>query len=470
MRSRRPATVCGLVAALIVGACVHLRAPATGPDEWEQVASPSAVGFSAAGLEDAFRRAEAAGSAAVMVVYRGHVLAAWGDVERELELHSVRKSLYGALYGVAVDRGVIDLEATLAELEIQDLSPLTPLERSARVADLLAARSGVYHPSAYSPSDMDEGLPPRGSQPPSATFYYNNWDFNVAAAVLERQTGEDLDELFARWIAEPIGMQDWRPGDSYEVFEPRTSRWPAHTFRMSTRDLARFGQLILQQGAWRGEQVLPREWVVRSTRIVTGFEDGSGYGLLWWVYPPGVLSADRYPTTRRFEVIQARGSGGQALFVVPQAELALVHRGDTDRGEGVSGAAVWGILEAVLDARTRPAGGPAELVPLAPRPLPPVSGSDPLRLESVDVVEVAELIGRYELAPGVFAEVFPFEGRAYIEVPGEGEAELFALADGLYALRVEPGVRIAIERNDEGRVAALVVTLGERRMRATRVP
>ena len=45
-------------------------------------------------------------------------------------------------------------------------------------------------------------------------------------------------------------MEDWNPADGFRVYEPTKSLHPAHTFRISTRDLARFGQLYLQEGRW----------------------------------------------------------------------------------------------------------------------------------------------------------------------------------------------------------------------------
>ena len=76
--------------------------PASG---WRQYAAPESAGFSSAALEKAYRYADSVKSGAVMVVYRGTVVAAWGDVARKLELHSVRKSIVSAMLGMAADRG-----------------------------------------------------------------------------------------------------------------------------------------------------------------------------------------------------------------------------------------------------------------------------------------------------------------------------------------------------------------------------
>ena len=112
---------------------------------------------------------------------------------------------------------------------------------------MISARSGVYLPAAYGAS-QEKGRPARGSHSPGTHWFYNNWDFNIAGVVYERATGEDLYESFDRRLAKPLGMEDWNPADGFRVYEPTKSRHPAHTFRISTRDLARFGQLYLQEG------------------------------------------------------------------------------------------------------------------------------------------------------------------------------------------------------------------------------
>src|SRR5262245_2282587 len=112
---------------------------------WREYATPEEAGFSSELLGQAWERAAELRSGAVFVVYRGHVLVAWGEIERRFECHSVRKSLVNALIGRAVAQGALKLDATLGELGIDDLQPLTAREKTARVRDLLRARSGVYH-------------------------------------------------------------------------------------------------------------------------------------------------------------------------------------------------------------------------------------------------------------------------------------------------------------------------------------
>ena len=104
----------------------------------------------------------------MMVVVDGKQLFGYGALDRPSIVYSVRKSILAMLYGRYVDSGVIDLDRTLGELGIDDTGGLLPVERRARLRDLLASRSGVYH-AAANPGDDADHVPPRGSQEPAAT-------------------------------------------------------------------------------------------------------------------------------------------------------------------------------------------------------------------------------------------------------------------------------------------------------------
>ncbi len=194
MRIARSAKVLTLdvlaMTAVPMSECTPLRPAATPPSPaatpWLQYATPEAAGFSSAALARAHRYADSVRSGAVMVLHRGVVVAAWGDVARPLELHSVRKSIVSAMFGMAVGAGTISLDRNLGELGISDIVPLTSTEQRARVRDLLAARSGVYLPAAYADAGRDSSRPARGSHAPGQFWYYNNWDFNVLGTMRRR--------------------------------------------------------------------------------------------------------------------------------------------------------------------------------------------------------------------------------------------------------------------------------------------
>lgn len=421
--------------------------------------------FDAAALEAARAYADQAKSGAVVVRAEGNVIAAWGAVDRKLELYSVRKSLYAALWGIAVERKLVNVEATLEELGVDDLEPLTAAEKKARLIDLLHARSGVYHRSAYAPSDMEQSLPARGSHPPDTFWFYNNWDFNVAGALLEKVTGKPMGTLFNEWIAQPLAMEDYRPDDVYPVREPGLSRWPALTFRMSARDLARFGQLWLDEGKWKGKQIVPSQWIKRASASVSNTgSPGQGYGMMWWTYDKGSLDAERYPSASRVRVLMGRGTGGQVVAVIPEAKVVIVHRADTDNGRSVNGRDVWTLIDKVVGAR-RSGPSAARLAPAPVQPfasqLPPFVWPTAITLDDAAMQRVA---GEYEFAPKMTARVFLDSGRLYAFMPGQGEAELFAISPSEFFVRVDPTVRVRFDAAENGAVTAARVMMKGREM------
>jgi CubicO group peptidase (beta-lactamase class C family) len=289
-----------------------------------------------------------------MIVENGEVVAQWGDVERRYKCHSIRKSLLSALIGQQVEAGRIDLGKTLGELGIDDREGLTPREKAAKVLDLVMARSGVYHPTGYETEYMRNLKPARHAHGPGTWWCYNNWDFNALGTIFERAAGRSIFEEFRDRIAQPLGMEDFRyDGErrdgEHVPFE--TSIHPAYPFRMSTRDLARFGLLYLRGGRWRERQVVPEKWVRMSVRSYSPAGERGGYGYMWWVavddihfpqmsVPPGTYSA--------------RGAGGHYVVVIPALDLVVVHRADTDvPARTVEGLEFGTLLDKILAARRR---------------------------------------------------------------------------------------------------------------------
>lgn len=316
---------------------------------WKRVANPKALGWSTDKLHLVRRYGETLQTAAMVIVANGQVLDEWGETARRYNVGSVRKSFLSALIGTAVADGKIRLNTTLAALGIDDNEPsLSEPEKRATVADLIKARSGIFHAALYETPEMAASRPARGSHTPGTHWYYNNWDFNALGTIYEQRVGASLFEQFRTRIAKPIGMQDYRVSDG-EYVAGGASVHRAYPFRMTARDMARFGLLFARGGRWGDRQVVPRKWVQESTRPHSIASFGSGYGYMWWAtrhgrHLPGVtLPEGSY---------SAQGRGGDYILVVPSLDLVIVHRVDTDRpGREVSARQFGELVRLVLDAR-----------------------------------------------------------------------------------------------------------------------
>lgn len=288
------------------------------------------LGWSRDGLAGVRAQAISMGSVATLIVTSGEVVLSHGDISKKYRAPSIRKSLLSALYGIAIDNGQIDPKRTLGELGIEEKTPLTEAEKRATITVLLEGRSGVYLPAASEVAAMREGRPDRHLYEPGSHWLYNNWDHNVLGSIYRQETGEDIFEAFERLITTPIGIQDYEIGHMrYQLEE--VSLHPSYKFRMSTRDLARFGFLYLNNGWWGSTSIVSEGWVSKSTRAlsITGRRGSKGgFGMMWWVDAdqegrPALSSGLPAAYT-------ASGVGGHRLTVLPEIDTVVVLRTDTD--------------------------------------------------------------------------------------------------------------------------------------------
>ncbi|UCD24299.1 MAG: serine hydrolase [Gemmatimonadota bacterium] len=336
--------------AMIAGAAIACSDSPTSheqpnPNALEEI-TPEEAGFSAFALMEAVAGFQQIGSAAVVALYDGKVLLSWGEVDRKFWCHSIRKPFLSSLYGIYVGRGVIDTSKTLEQLGIDDIPPeLTEDEKQARVADLLKSRSGVYHPAAAETASMAAERPERGSHEPNTFFYYNNWDFNVAGAIFEQETGIGIFDAFEQEIAIPIGMQDFTASDGYYSYEQEKSNYPAYPFQMTAMDMARFGLLYLRNGSWEGQQIVPQEWIAGSTTAYS-VEDADlniGYGMMWYVIP------DDFPVFG--PGFAHSGIGVHLLLVLPEDNLVIVHRVNTFEPWTMTGEDYLPLVGQIVEAK-----------------------------------------------------------------------------------------------------------------------
>jgi CubicO group peptidase (beta-lactamase class C family) len=285
-------------------------------------------------LEEFRHRALEVGVRAAVVANSTEILLSEGPVSEPSRIASIRKSLMSALYGIAAFEGRVDLDATIGSFGIDDYQPLTALEKTATIRQLLQASSGIYIPSSAESPAMKAARPARGSHIPGSFWYYNNWDFNALGELYQRATGEDFFVGIEQRLAKPLGWRDFDPLKHAEWrYDPEHPRFPAYNLALSARDLARFGQLFLRRGEWAGKQIVPKAWVEASTRarMRTGQRGwGSGYGYLWWI-ASNIGGAD----TSELPVgaFTAAGNGGRYVTVFPRHDLVVAIQPDEKPGQ-----------------------------------------------------------------------------------------------------------------------------------------
>lgn len=319
---------------------------------WSKPLPADAGAWSAARLKAADGAAATLRTDAYLVVHRGRLVHSYGDITRPRNVYSVRKSVLSVLTGIYVDRGVIDLEQTLAALNVDDVHGLTAPEKAATWRQLLQSKSGVYHPAAYETRDAMLQRPARGSHAPGSHWYYNNWDFNTAGGLFEQRAGKPVFEALRDELAGPLQFEDFELARDTESVLERTSKYPAYVMKLSARDLARFGLLMARGGQWQGRPLVSARWVAESTAPHTTVPGGwQAYALMWWV------PRRAWPFWQRSagDVFFAWGNGGQFVFVDRGRDLVVVHQFERSLfSSGVSPESISGLLEQVLLAMPSP--------------------------------------------------------------------------------------------------------------------
>lgn len=227
------------------------------------------------------RRAEAAGSDALIVMQDGKVVAEsyFGKPKRAIELMSATKSIVSLAVGKLIDSGKI----TSLDQPVCDFYPewRQGRKRSVTIRHLLNHTSGLQSEptpdEVYdSPDFVQLAIAAELSDEPGTVFSYNNKAVNLLAGVVQKASGSRLDAYTRESIFAPLGITDteW-------MLDPAGNPHAMSGLRMHAMDLARVGQMLLDGGEWNGTRVLSRAWIDRSTS-----EPGQPFtprcGLLWW--------------------------------------------------------------------------------------------------------------------------------------------------------------------------------------------
>lgn len=327
MISKRLLNNAGMLLFLLMASTAS-NAQAVFPEKtWEEIPAATQTASCLQAQTKAQHLLEQQASTALLFIRDGRVLFSYGRTDVPGIVESARKSILSMLYGKYVDNATIDLDKTLAQLGIDDVGGLLDSEKQARVRDLLTARSGVFHAAANTGDDLSNA-PARGSQIPGSYFLYNNWDFNVAGTVLENATHKSVYQLFDEDIAQVLQLQDFQLSAQKKFGDTSKSRHLPYHFLLSTRDMARLGYLALHQGNWNGRQLIPADWMHKTTSMFTPSSAMHpattaarqiGYGYMWWVL-------EEPATSPLYQAYMAWGLHGQYILVIPKLNTVIAHQ------------------------------------------------------------------------------------------------------------------------------------------------
>lgn len=308
----------------------HYRVPTTLGDGWRPAAA-GVAGMDAERLQSIVRSLVAIDPLsetaprvhAVVVARRGRLVLdeyfRGYDVRMMHDLRSASKTVTSIMLGVAMQQG--------ATLNGKALTVDTPVGgEGMTLGHLLSHSTGLAcnDDDEKSPGNEDtmqsqtvqtdwyrffQALPRIAA--PGRVYSYCSAGINMAGGLIAQATQQWLPRLFERRLAKPLAF-----GEYAMNLMPDGRAYAGGGMRMLPRDLLKLGQLYLDGGVWRGQQLVPAAWVRRSTSHVIGRDDGSDDGYGWHRH---IIEA----AGRRYQTYEAGGNGGQLLVVVPDLQLVM---------------------------------------------------------------------------------------------------------------------------------------------------
>lgn len=264
---------------------------------------------------------------------------------------SVAKSYSSALTGVALQQKALKLDDSICEYlseyrgqEICDIKVINPITFSTGLAWQEEYEKSTYQVSSvismlFGVGHRDQArhvLTHKRIAEPGKAWLYSTGDAHIASLVakraLERKLGKDA---FWTYFFDKIGAHD-------TVFEEDVLGTPLGGSMVfaTPRDFAKFGYLMLNDGCWNNERILPVNWVRDSTTPSDFFvqyapaseKEASGYS--WWLNRPAGAREKPWKDSPE-DAYAAIGHWGQFIFVIPSEDVVIVRTGD-DRSKSLS--------------------------------------------------------------------------------------------------------------------------------------
>lgn len=266
-------------------------------------------------------------------------------------LFSLSKSFTSTAIGMAQAEGLLSIHDPVISF-FPDETPENPSEnlRNMRIRDLLRMNSGHREdpvPDLFrdSVSWVKKFLNQPVEFKPGSRFAYNTSGTFMMSAIIQKVTGVTLQEYLSPRLFEPLKINN--PVWIKNMNGINTGGWG---LRISTKDIASFGQLYLQKGLWNGKQLVPSAWIKEagSLQSSTGsnpeIDWDQGYGYQFWQCRHGVYRGD--------------GLFGQFCFVMPEQDAVVAITAGSNNMQAVMNL-IWLHLLPAMKEKPLPANDEA---------------------------------------------------------------------------------------------------------------
>lgn len=294
--------------------------------------APEAAGIRSAYLQEFLKRAaddKEGNLHSITVLRHGRVIAACSLPPYDREVwhvsHSLCKTVTGLAAGILIGDGRLALEERVVDIFPEKVSPISRMRyRSLTVRHLLSMTSGASFNELASVTQTDWVRGFLDSAPqfePGTEFQYNSMNTYLLSATICTKTGKTLSDFLRERLFGPMGIRRFHWETCPQGVEK--GGWGLYLLQ---EDMAKLGQLILNRGRWKGEQLVSesyiREMAQRQSEPPKEMSD-YGYGWQCWLWArPGSMMFN--------------GLFGQNILVLPDLDMVIVSSAGGDRMFGKS--------------------------------------------------------------------------------------------------------------------------------------
>lgn len=277
------------------------------------------------------------GGPAGMILKDGYIIAKWGDTKRVDMTFSVTKSFLSTVAGLAVDQNLIRNEIDKVEGYVWD-GTFQGEHNSKITWQHLLQQNSDWSGELWGGKDWADRPPREGGlddwkyrklKAPGTVMEYNDVRVNVLAYALLQVWRKPLPQVLKDELMNKIGASTtwrwfgydnaWTTIDGIQMKSVTGGGHSGAGLFISTEDMARFGLLFLNDGKWKGEQLISERWI---NNAITPSTPNVNYGYMWWLNKKG----SRHWENVSEEIYYAAGFGGNFIIVDKTHNVVVVTR------------------------------------------------------------------------------------------------------------------------------------------------
>ena len=240
---------------------------------------------------------------------------------------SVSKTIMSALVGLAIEQGHIEsLDQSIADYYGEIING-DAAKSAITVGNLLSMQAGLETTSFYNYGAWvlsDDWFRFALEQPmraePGTRLVYSTGNTHLLSGIITQATGRSTYQFARSALAQPMGIElnEWQK-------DPNGFYFGGNNMEFTPRQMMAFGQMYINGGKIGDRQVIPADWVERSTQPLVGSprDLSRSYGYGWWI-----------KDMVGFEAPYAWGYGGQFIMLVPELDLVIVTTSSSQPGNG----------------------------------------------------------------------------------------------------------------------------------------